>query len=276
MPGLPRFLSRLPGNQVLNIHVQEKQIVVPRLAPAHDGLRISHLTDLHMSGRLTQSFFEHVVEAVNDTQPDLVAITGDIVEGDRFLSWLPPTLGRLKARYGVYYILGNHDRRSTESRIKTVLKESGLIHVGDNWREVVVNGSPLIIAGNELPWYKPAADLSSCKHKGSSPTRILLAHSPDQFKWAQQNDVDLMLAGHLHGGQIRLPVYRRDHVAQPARRAIRGRHIPSRQHRVARQSRGERAHSAAHELPTRDRDARATMHRVAEFARIRRPPLPPA
>jgi predicted MPP superfamily phosphohydrolase len=203
--GLPSLLSRLPGNQVLNIHLQEKQIVLPRLSPAHDGLRISHLTDLHMSGRLTQSFFEHVVEAVNDTQPDLVAITGDIVEGDRFLSWLPPTLGQLKARYGVYYILGNHDRRSTESRIKTVLKESGLIHVGDNWREVVVNGSPLIIAGNELPWYKPAADLSTCKQEGSPPPRILLAHSPDQFKWAQQNDVDLMLAGHLHGGQIRLP-----------------------------------------------------------------------
>jgi predicted MPP superfamily phosphohydrolase len=122
------------------------------------------------------------------------------------LSWLPPTLGQLKARDGVYYILGNHDRRSTESRIKAVLKESGLIHVGDNWREVIVNGSPLIIAGNELPWYKPAADLSSCKHEAASPTRILLAHSPDQFKWAQQNGIDLMLAGHLHGGQIRFPI----------------------------------------------------------------------
>jgi predicted MPP superfamily phosphohydrolase len=205
-PGLPAFLSALPGNQVLNIHVHEKQIRIPRLAPAHDGLRIAHLTDLHMSGRLTQSFFEHVVEAVNNTNPDLIAITGDIVEGDRFLSWLPPTLGQLKARDGVYYILGNHDRRSTESRIKAVLKESGLIHVGDNWREVIVNGSPLIIAGNELPWYKPAADLSSCKHEAASPTRILLAHSPDQFKWAQQNGIDLMLAGHLHGGQIRFPI----------------------------------------------------------------------
>jgi len=143
--GLPRFLSRLPGNQVLSIHVQEKQITVPRLAPAHDGLRVAHLTDLHMSGRLTQSFFEHVVEAANETQPDLVAITGDIVEGDRFFILAsPPTLGQLKARYGVYYILGNHDRRATESQIKAVLKESGLIHVGDNWREVVINGSPLI------------------------------------------------------------------------------------------------------------------------------------
>jgi uncharacterized protein len=206
--GLPRLLSRLPGNQVLSIHVQEKQIAIPRLAPAHDGLRVAHLTDLHMSGRLTQAFFEHVVEAVNATNPDLIAITGDIVEGDRFLTWLPPTLGKLHAKYGVYYVLGNHDRRATESRIKEILAERRLIHVGHHWQQLSINGAPLIIAGNELPWYKPAADLSNCplNTEENWAPRILLAHSPDQFEWAQRNDIDLMLAGHLHGGQVRLPV----------------------------------------------------------------------
>ena len=88
-PGIPTWLSRLPGNQVLNICVQEKELAIPRLAPQHDGLRIAHLTDLHMSGRITRAFFEQVVDEVNRTSADIVAITGDIVEGNRFLDWIP-------------------------------------------------------------------------------------------------------------------------------------------------------------------------------------------
>jgi predicted MPP superfamily phosphohydrolase len=207
-PGLPMLLTRLPGNQVLSIHAQEKQIAIPRLTRALDGLRVAHVTDLHISGRLTQAFFEHVVEAVNATNPDLIAITGDLVEGNQFLTWLPPTLGELRAIYGVYYVLGNHDRRASESRIKATLADAGLIHIGHHWQQISINGTPLIIAGNELPWYKPAADLSNCPLDAGENhvPRILLAHSPDQFAWAQRNNIDLMLAGHLHGGQVRFPV----------------------------------------------------------------------
>ncbi|MFP6613093.1 MAG: metallophosphoesterase, partial [Pirellulales bacterium] len=64
------------------------------------------------------------------------------------------------------------------------------------------------LAGNELPWFPPAADMSTANSRGddSQLLRIVLAHSPDQFVWARQHDADLMLAGHTHGGQIRLPV----------------------------------------------------------------------
>jgi uncharacterized protein len=207
-PGIPTWLSRLPGNQVLNVCTQEKEISLKRLATAHNGLRIAHLTDLHMSGRLTRAYFEQVVDEVNRAEVDMVAITGDIVEGNRFLDWLPSTLGRLASRYGVYYVLGNHDRRADETQLRAALGDAGLTNVGSTWVQIVANGAPLILAGNELPWYKPAADLRNCPSESNTgrPTRILLSHSPDQFKWAQTNDIDLMLAGHLHGGQVRLPL----------------------------------------------------------------------
>ena len=207
-PGMVAWLANLPGNEVLNVSVHEKELAIPRLAKAHDGLRIVHLTDLHMSGRLTREYYDHIVDEVNRTEPDIVAITGDIVEGDKFCDWIPPTLGRLQSRYGAFYVLGNHDRRATESCVKKSLADAGVTHVGGSWRQIMADISPLVLAGNELPWFKPAADMTDCPVAGPAgrPTRILLAHSPDQFNWAIANDFDLMLAGHLHGGQVRVPL----------------------------------------------------------------------
>jgi predicted MPP superfamily phosphohydrolase len=207
-PGISTWLSRLPGNEVLNVCIQEKQLTIPRLSPPHDGLRIVHLSDLHMSGRITRAYFCHIADEVNRCEPDIVAITGDLIERDECLDWIPDTLGRLRAMGGVYYVLGNHDRRVDQARLKTSLANAGLIHLGGVSQELSIRDMPLILAGNELPWYPPAADLSGCPPHNASglPLRIVLAHSPDQLGWARTNDVDLMLAGHLHGGQVCLPM----------------------------------------------------------------------
>lgn len=207
-PGVPTWLSRLPGNQVLHVTVHEKQLVIPRLAATHSGLRIVHLSDLHMSGRIAKAYFEHVVAQVNDTRPDIVTLTGDLVEREHCLDWIPDTLGRLRAPGGVFYVLGNHDKKVDVGRLKQALAEAGLIHVGGVCHEVTVRGSRLVLAGNELPWFGPAADLSTCPpHDGDGlPLRIVLTHSPDQYAWARTQDADLVLAGHNHGGQICLPL----------------------------------------------------------------------
>ncbi|HEY3391623.1 MAG TPA: metallophosphoesterase [Lacipirellulaceae bacterium] len=207
-PGVADWLSRLPGNQVFQLCIQEKQLPIPRLSSQHGGLRIAHLSDLHMSGRITKAYFELVIEHVNRCEPDIVAITGDLLERNECLNWIPDTFGRLRAPDGVYYVLGNHDKHVDEEQLHAMLRDAGLIYVGGAWRQTTVRGTPVLLAGNELPWYPPAADLSDCPaHDGAGlPVRIVLSHSPDQFAWARRYDVDLIVAGHNHGGQVNLPL----------------------------------------------------------------------
>jgi predicted MPP superfamily phosphohydrolase len=198
----------LPGNEVFHVAVNEKQLAIPRLSAAHEGLRIVHLSDLHMSGRIAKAYFEEVVAQVNVLEADLIAITGDIVERAPCIDWIPDTLGRLRASGGVYYVLGNHDKRVDRKQLTQALTSAGLVYLGSRWQQVGVRGVPLILAGNELPWFRPAADLGDCPPHTSDglPLRVVLAHTPDQFAWAEARDVDLILAGHNHGGQVCLPL----------------------------------------------------------------------
>lgn len=201
------FLMHLPRNEILKLEVTERAIEVPRMATVLDGLSIVHLSDLHFSGRVGKAYFQEVVRESNRMEPDLVAITGDLVDRPPYIDWIPDTLGRLRTRYGAYYVLGNHDLRVDTDRLRQVLQQSGLVDLGGRWIQIEIRGQPVVLAGNELPWLVPAADMSRCPPRnGGGPLRIILAHSPDQFDWAQSQDADLLLAGHTHGGQICFPL----------------------------------------------------------------------
>lgn len=205
-PGVPRLLAQIPGNQIFDLHLHEKRIVIPRM-PAGQRLRIAHITDLHMSGRVAKQYFVEIADAINRLEPDLVTVTGDLVEREECFEWLPDTLGSLRAKAGVYYVLGNHDLRIDHRRLLDELNGLGLIHVGGTWREAEIGGLRVVLAGNEMPWLgpPPSPALLPPRDENELPLRILLAHTPDQFRWAETHDFDLMLAGHNHGGQIRLP-----------------------------------------------------------------------
>ena len=195
-------IVHIPGNESLALDIAERAVEIPRLAASLDGLTIVHLSDLHFTGRVGKSYFRHAVRLSNELQPDLVVITGDLVDRVRCMDWIPELLGALEARCGRYVVLGNHDRTVGEELVRSAVRKSGLIDLGGRWMEVTVRDQRVVLAGNELPWLGPAADLSGAP---TGPLRIALAHTPDQLPWAQANHVDLLLAGHTHGGQICLP-----------------------------------------------------------------------
>jgi hypothetical protein len=203
-----RLLVRLPGNEIQRLELVERAIEIPRLPEALDRLSIVHLSDLHFTGRIGKAYFHEVVRQSNALDPDLVAITGDLVDFTEYIDWMSDTLGELTSRYGTYFVLGNHDLWVDTDRLRRTLADCGLIDLGSRWREIAIRGEPVVLAGNELPWLLPAADLKHAPPRlaHGGPLRIGLAHCPDQFRWARAGDVDLLLAGHTHGGQIRVPL----------------------------------------------------------------------
>jgi len=202
-------LSRIPGNQLLEIAVQRKTLKLPSLPKQLDGVTIAHLSDLHMTGQLGQEFYDCVVDETNALKPDLIVITGDILEKERCLPWIKPTLGRLQARHGKYFILGNHETRLADvAPLRRTLVEAGLTDLGSRCEILSMRSTEFLIAGTELPWFGTTPDIAPETPHSALRTplfRILLSHSPDQFPWAKAHGFDLMLAGHNHGGQIRLP-----------------------------------------------------------------------
>ncbi|MBI84348.1 MAG: hypothetical protein CMJ81_14205 [Planctomycetaceae bacterium] len=205
------LLSRIPGNQIYELTTNVKILRLPRLPEELDGLSITHFSDLHLTGQLSRKFYEEIIHRANQFQSDLVMITGDLVDHPKCISWLPETLGKLRAQYGVYYIFGNHERRMQNEHVLQLddqLQQLGLVSLTGHWMEVNFKGSQLILAGNARPWFVACPDMESCppRKPNAGPLRILLSHSPDQFAWANSYDFDLLLSGHTHGGQIRFPV----------------------------------------------------------------------
>lgn len=207
-PGIPRLLGGLPGNQVVSPVRVELELSVHDLPARFDGLKIAHLTDLHMSGRIIRDYYDQIVDFTNDWQPDVVAVTGDIVEYDSCLDWVDTTLARLVAKEHRLFVLGNHDTKSNFEETRRRLEQCGFVNLGGRVVELPLAGGRLLAAGNEAPWFFPVPDVSHLAPRDGSQDelRLALLHTPDHFAWTQQHGFHVALAGHNHGGQVRFPI----------------------------------------------------------------------
>ncbi len=201
--GKRRRVACLPGNNIFTVDFNEKSLYLPRLPAAWDGLTIVQLTDLHFHGVPGREFFQYVLDVCRDWDPDLLALTGDIVDSPWHHRWILPLLGRLRWRVAAFAILGNHDSWFQPERVRRRLARLNMDVLGNGWRLIKVRGQPLVVIGHEGPWIGSGPDLTDCPE---GVFRLCLSHTPDNIRWAQVNAIDLMLAGHNHGGQIRLPV----------------------------------------------------------------------
>lgn len=185
------------------------EIELPRWPQALDGLRLVQLSDLHLGPILERRFAADLVEHVNALAPDLVVVTGDLVDGSvqRVGAEVEPLTG-LRARHGVFFVTGNHDFYSGVDEWVEHLRAFGW-RVLRNERVTIRHGEAAFeLAGvddrhGSLVAEGQGEDLTRAL-AGRDPRRplVLLAHDPTGFRKAAAAGVDLQISGHTHGGQI--------------------------------------------------------------------------
>lgn len=189
--------------------VNSYEVAVDNLPASFNGFTIAHLTDIHLGALVSDSFVAGIVERTNSLEADIIACTGDYVhkrnsreEIDRV--W--PLLARLKARHGVYSVLGNHDHWADSDRSLFWLDETGQ---GIRHKSVAIKKGEdrLLVGGAGDIWEDVLGIDSAFSSARSDDCCILLSHNPDSVDTEFTTKIALTLCGHTHGGQVRLPFF---------------------------------------------------------------------
>ncbi|MBI5364539.1 MAG: metallophosphoesterase [Planctomycetes bacterium] len=185
------------------------EVELARLSPALDGFRIVQLSDVHFGPLLGARFLEEILERVEALHPDLVAITGDLVDGS--IEELGPRLERitaLRAPHGVFFVTGNHEYYSGADAWIAWLRERGVRVLMNERVSIGTDGASFDLAGipdRDGGMFAPehAVDLPrALLGREASRELVLLAHRPSHVDLAARHGVGLQLSGHTHGGQL--------------------------------------------------------------------------
>ena len=191
--------------------LERVDVPLPNLPPALDGLRIAHLSDLHIQRGFPARRLRPVVGRVNALRPDLIALTGDYVydgetkfEREARMRACADALAPLRARLGVFATFGNHDFPVPPADPpRGPWEAAGITPLLDESVTLTPGGVPLHIVGLRSALVRPTWPGFASP---AGEMRLLLWHEPDRAEEAARAGADLMLSGHTHGGQVRLPL----------------------------------------------------------------------
>lgn len=189
--------------------VNRYTIPIANLPPSFHGFTLAHLTDLHFGPLVSPSFIQDVVAKTMQLRPDAIVCTGDYVhaknttaEIDQF--W--PIFMQLKAKHGVFSVLGNHDHWADTNRSLYWLERSG-----QNLRhqcKAITKGKERILLGGAGDYWEDQLKIDRLfASTDDKECRILLSHNPDSVDTRFKTPVSLVLSGHTHGGQVVLPFF---------------------------------------------------------------------
>ncbi len=214
--------ARSALTEPFRLTIEHHQIHLRRLPPAFDGFRIVQLSDIHHSPFTSRAQIERAVETANGLQPDIVALTGDYISKERrYAAPCAELLGRLRARHGVFAVLGNHDHWTDAALITDLFRAEGMTVLVNQGMRFEMKGAALWLAGVDDTMVG-LEDLSlALAGSRAGELKLLLAHNPIILRRAARAGVDLVLSGHTHGGQVSLRS-ERSASGRPRRRLLRG------------------------------------------------------
>jgi predicted MPP superfamily phosphohydrolase len=210
-PGLALLFTALGlFNARRQPQVVQVDIPLPDIPDALHGLTITQISDIHVGPTIKGGYLQRIVDRVNALESDLIAITGDLVDGSvHELAMHTQPLAGLKARYGTYFVTGNHEYYSGAAAWVEELRRLGVAVLQNQHVLLHHEGTPFVLAGvtdftahhfDERQRSDPEVALAGAPPHAA--LKILLAHQPRSAHAAEAAGFDLQLSGHTHGGQF--------------------------------------------------------------------------
>jgi predicted MPP superfamily phosphohydrolase len=217
------FLARVTGGTALAVggtsmargmieargthEIVDVEVYLSKLPPALDGFSIVQLTDLHVGLTIDRKFVQRVVDRTNVLAPDLIALTGDFVDGkvEDLRDDIAP-LSQLRAKHGVYAVTGNHEYYAGVDPWIAEISRLGATYLRNQHVSIGDGAASFDLAGVDDHGARGGdhgEDFEAAtRNRDPSRALVLLAHQPRQVRRAAKYGVDLQLSGHTHGGQI--------------------------------------------------------------------------
>ena len=197
------------------VDIHHISIKLKNLPEAFHGYRIAHLADFHYGEYSEPTYIRHVIRVANALKPDMFALTGDFISAYPLVRTISVDFahhcaGLLSGLHAPLKaaVLGNHDALIGSEEVTNALTSNGITVLKDNSMPIEKDGARLWLAGvaDALVW--PGANLQAAipaaRRRETEPL-ILMAHEPDYADQVVGSGVDLILSGHTHGGQVRIP-----------------------------------------------------------------------
>ena len=193
----------MPGNEIWELDFNYKELYLDVRFKGYQGMKILHLSDMHLIGFMNLEYYLDVIERAMAMQPDVIIFSGDLLDHDQFRTWLEPIFKPMAEKVPCYYVLGNHDwSKSNPEATREIMQECGWVDLAGKVVQTTWQEQPVSLCGSELPWMNESPDSSQIMEGALS---VLVSHSPDQISWGAKREIGLVLAGHTHGGQIVFP-----------------------------------------------------------------------
>lgn len=190
------------------LKIKEYSVLNKNISNNFHGFKIVHFSDLHYGRTINKNNIKKIIDSINELEPDIVVFTGDLVDRDvitnrEVKTTLIENLSNIESKYGNYFVSGNHDK--VNKSFYDIMEESNFINLEKTTETIYNNLDKITITGiKSTIEKKPNVDW--IKEQELSDYNILLMHVPDNIQYIEKNKFDLVLAGHSHNGQVRLPL----------------------------------------------------------------------
>jgi predicted MPP superfamily phosphohydrolase len=198
-------VARAAISEPYMLTIEHERIGLRRLPEAFESFRVVQLSDIHHGPFSDRTQIERAVETANSLKPDIIALTGDYISKERhYAAPCAEMLGKLRARYGVFAVLGNHDHWTDAALITDLFRAEGITVLVNQGMRFEMHGSAFWLAGVDDTMVGLEDISLALAGSRANEMKLLLAHNPIILRRAARANVDLVLSGHTHGGQVAL------------------------------------------------------------------------